>query len=160
MALHPLTIELVPQTAWFSNLRSELSKEWWDKLRKEAYRQAGYQCEICGGRGEKWPVECHEKWAYDDQKKIQTLLGLVALCPSCHRVKHIGLATMQGKLPEAVDHLMLVNDMTEKEAVQCVGDAIAVNTERSRFEWTMDITWLEENYGIELEPKSQSPPEE
>jgi hypothetical protein len=51
-----LTIELVPETAWFKNLRSELPKEKWDKLRKDTYKKAGYRCEVCGGKGEKWPV--------------------------------------------------------------------------------------------------------
>ena len=65
-----LTIELVPQSSWGNNLRSEanLSKGQWDKLRKESYRKANYKCEICGEKGPKWPVECHEIWHYDDEK--------------------------------------------------------------------------------------------
>jgi 5-methylcytosine-specific restriction endonuclease McrA len=90
MARKWLTIELVPKTSWCKNLRNELTQEDWDVLRKEAYRRAGYECEICGGRGEKWPVECHERWEYDDAANVQSLSGLVALCPKCHRVKHIG----------------------------------------------------------------------
>ena len=35
-----LTIELVPRTAWFSNVRSMVSREDWDVLRKECYAQA------------------------------------------------------------------------------------------------------------------------
>ena len=87
-----LTIELVPSTCWFSNVRDHVSKSIWDKLRKATYRQSNYRCEICGDRGSKHPVECHEIWHYDDDKYIQTLTGLTALCPDCHRVKHIGLA--------------------------------------------------------------------
>ena len=57
-----LTIELVPKTAWYKNVRSEVSKDRWDELRKECYRNANYKCEVCGGTGPKWPVECHEIW--------------------------------------------------------------------------------------------------
>ena len=60
-----LTIELVPKTSWFTNLRSLVSKEQWDKIRNKVYWKAGYKCEICGSKGPKWPVECHEIWHYD-----------------------------------------------------------------------------------------------
>jgi len=51
-----LTIELVPKTCFFSNVRSEISATLWDILRKETYRKANYRCEICNGKGEKWPA--------------------------------------------------------------------------------------------------------
>jgi len=63
-----LTVELVPSSSWFSNVRSNVSKKTWDFLRKSTYKKANHRCEICGGRGDKWPVECHEVWDYDDQK--------------------------------------------------------------------------------------------
>ena len=107
-----LTIELVPKTIWYSNLRSELSKAEWDRLRKIAYRKADYHCEICGGQGPKWPVECHEIWEYDDQNSVQTLKGLTAICPDCHRVKHIGRAQIMGEYDLALKHLMKVNELS------------------------------------------------
>ena len=42
-----LTIELVPSTAWFTNVRSEVSKAKWDKIRRKSYKHADYKCEIC-----------------------------------------------------------------------------------------------------------------
>ena len=107
-----LTVELVPQTCWFSNVRDHVSKATWDLLRKRTYKQANYRCSVCGGRGPKWPVECHEIWHYDDQKKVQKLLGLTALCPSCHEVKHIGLAGVRGRCQQACEHLARVNGRT------------------------------------------------
>ena len=82
-----LTVELVPRSLWGINLRSELPKSKWDKLRKATYKKANFVCEICGGVGRKWPVECHEIWHYDDENKVQRLDGLIALCPPCHQVK-------------------------------------------------------------------------
>lgn len=153
MALRTLTIELVPKTAWFSNLRSELNKEWWDKIRKETYQLAGYKCEICGGKGRKWPVECHEKWEYDDENKVQRLTGLIALCPTCHQVKHFGLSSMRGKENECIRQLMDVNQWRVNEAKDYVVECFAIWKERSLHQWTMDTTWLEDTYGLQLHPK-------
>ena len=103
-----LQVELVPSTCWFSNVRDHVSKTDWDTLRKATYQKAGHVCEICGGRGPKWPVECHEIWHYDDESLTQTLKGLIALCPSCHETKHIGLAGLRGRVEIAKVHLGLV----------------------------------------------------
>lgn len=137
----PLTIELVPKTAWFKNLRSELPKEQWDKLRKECYRKANYVCECCGGKGNKWPVECHEIWAYDDKKKKQTLLGLIALCPSCHEVKHIGLASVRGRLDAATQHLANVNRWSFRKSQDYINEAFKLWKKRGAYKWELDITW-------------------
>ncbi len=68
---HPrLTIELVPSTRWFSNVRTEVSPEEWDRLWKAAARDARYRCEVCSGKGSKWPTECHEHWEYDDELHV------------------------------------------------------------------------------------------
>jgi hypothetical protein len=76
-----LTVELVPSTCWYTNVRSNVSKAVWDRLRRRVAAEAGKRCEICGGRGRRWPVECHEVWHYDDATKVQRLERLVALCP-------------------------------------------------------------------------------
>ncbi len=106
----------MPQSCWFSNVRDHVSKPTWDKLRKATYQQANYRCEVCGGRGDKHPVECHEIWNYDDINHIQTLFGLTALCPSCHQVKHIGLAGLRGRGEEAEAHLAKVNNWSSEPA--------------------------------------------
>ena len=137
-----LTIELVPKTCWYSNVRSEVETEHWNLLRKQCYHDAGYKCEICGGSGLDYPVECHEIWEYDDRRWIQTLCGLIALCPSCHQVKHMGLAYIQGNYNKAVDHLMAVNEWDHNGAAMYVEDAFDTWSARSKHDWTLDITWL------------------
>lgn len=134
-----LTIELIPKTAWYKNLRSMLSIEEWDKLRKHCYRKAGYVCEICGEKGEKWPVECHEVWDYDDIKKILALKTVVALCPACHRVKHIGLAQVLNKHKEAREHLMKINNMNITEAEIYINQQLKVWANRSEYKWEIKI---------------------
>ncbi len=139
-----LTIELVPKTAWFSNVRSMVSKKDWDKLRKEAYKQADYKCEICDGTGNRHPVECHEIWKYDDKNYVQKLMGMIALCPSCHEVKHIGFANTQGRGEVAEQHIAKVNRWTKAKTDKYVKEQFIKWRERSSFDWTIDLTWLEE----------------
>jgi hypothetical protein len=150
-----LTIELVPRTSWFSNVRELISQSEWDQVRKAIYQKANYLCEICGGRGKKWPVECHEIWLYDDKNRIQKLSGLIALCPSCHEVKHIGLAGVRGRADIAEAHLIEVNSWTRKQAEEYLEKVKAVWRKRSHHNWTIDFTWLEEQFGIRVASKTQ-----
>lgn len=144
-----LTIELVPRSTWYINVRSEVSKENWDRLRRETYRTANYRCEICGGRGPKWPVECHEIWEFDLDKKRQILTGLSALCPDCHQAKHYGRTRVFGREQEAFQHLMAINRWTCLEAEKHVLSAMEQWAERSEFQWTIDFSWLREK-GIDI----------
>jgi len=137
-----LTIELVPKTSWFTNLRSILPREDWDMVRHATYKSADYHCEICGGRGEAHPVECHEIWGYDDDQHRQVLIGLIALCPDCHRVKHIGLAQVRGAYPEALQHLARVNGWSIREAETYVALAFRKWRDRNHFKWEVDISFI------------------
>ena len=140
-----LTIELVPKSSWYANLRSELPKEEWNTLRRACYRKAGYVCEVCGGTGDRWPVECHEVWEYDDTHKNQKLVGLIALCPSCHQVKHIGLAKVRGRLEEATEHLSKVNGWDVEKCEQYIEDQFDVWRRRSEFSWELDLSFLQDS---------------
>ena len=138
-----VTIELVPNTAWGVNVRSEVSAEEWDIIRKKVYRAAGYKCEICGGVGDKWPVECHEVWHYDDEHHAQTLVRMIALCPACHAVKHMGRSFAVGKGSQALVHLAAVNGWSVLEAARYYADAFDVWEERSRHKWRLDLSALQ-----------------
>lgn len=118
-------------------------------LRRAAYRNAGYVCEICGGRGADHPVECHEKWFYDDEKRIQRLVGLSALCPRCHEVKHFGLANKMGRTNEALLQLSRVNSWPIQSAKEYVDEQFQVWLERSKHKWVLDVTWLEQ-FGLHV----------
>jgi len=146
-----LTIELVPSTSWGNNLRDEanLSRKRWDELRRSCYEKAGHKCEVCGGVGwrtykgiKRSIVECHERWSYVDG--VQVLEGLIALCPPCHRVKHIGREMSVGRGEEAVMHMMKVNGISVDEACDMVDEAFRVHAERSQRSWVLDLSWLEE----------------
>lgn len=138
----PLTIELIPQTSFFKNLRSELPVKQWDSLRKSVYQKAGYQCEICGGRGGRHPVECHEIWEY--QAPIQKLVGLIALCPSCHMVKHWGLTQLRGKENIAKNHLARVNGWTQIQIQQHIDKSFLEWHNRNSVQWELNLDMLKE----------------
>lgn len=38
---YKLDFEMVPEECWYANLRSVLSKQQWDAVRKDAYARAG-----------------------------------------------------------------------------------------------------------------------
>lgn len=142
-----LTIELVPSTCWYTNVRSQVSQQEWDRIRKKSYAAADHVCEICGdvgqNQGVKHAVECHEIWHYDDETKIQKLTGLVALCPNCHKVKHPGLAQKNGQLHVVLQQLCKVNNMTVEEAAEYLAYCFKLWRERSQHSWTLDITFLD-----------------
>jgi len=137
-----LTIELVPESCHFSNLRSNLTKQDWDKLRKACYQRFSYQCSVCGGKGSKHPVEAHEVWGYDEQARIQKLLDIVALCPNCHKVKHMGLSILKGWDEYARKHLGEVNGWTPAQVEKYEAACFVEYRRRSLFHWTLDVSWL------------------
>jgi hypothetical protein len=136
-----LTIELVPRTSWYKNLRKYVSKKDWDKIRNRTYAEYGYRCGICGAEGR---LNCHEIWEYDDKNHIQKLKGFIALCNMCHHVKHMGLAgdlASKGKLDfeEVVKHFMKVNNCDYKIFAEHIIRAQDEWEERSQHEWRVDF---------------------
>ena len=155
MSKPKLTIELVPSTCHFSNVRTTIKPKEWDKVRFISYEAANHVCEICGDNGKNQGynhnVECHEIWYYDDTTHIQKLVGLVSLCPICHQVKHIGRAIAMGK--ERIVHRQLrkVNQWTQAQVDKHIKESFEVYKERSQHEWELDISLLEEEpYSIKV----------
>jgi hypothetical protein len=144
-----LTIELVPSSSWFNNVRSAVSAKEWDKIRKQVYSEAWHICQICGGVGPNHPVEAHEIWEYDDKKSIQKLTGMIALCQHCHMVKHMGFATVSGKRAVAVNQFIDVNNLKRDKAEELIKEAFELWNKRSKKKWTVDLSYLKK-YNIDL----------
>ena len=137
-----LTIELVPQPCWYSNMRTNVSRATWDKLRKQIYALYHYRCAVC--QVEHVPLHCHEIWHYDDTLHIQKLEGFVALCEMCHHCKHLGHASIlaqQGRLDlnKVIEHFMRVNQCSRKEYEAYAQQAWDTWAQRNKYEWTTDL---------------------
>jgi len=143
-----LTLDLVPSSCWYNNVRALLTQTQWNKIKSQVSDKAHNVCEICGGIGSKHPVECHEVWEYNEKTLIQKLVKLIALCPDCHSVKHFGLAQIQNKGRKALKHLMKINKITKKAAEKYIADSFMEWAERSGKNWKLDISYLE-IYGID-----------
>ena len=152
-----LLVELIPKTCHYSNVRTTVKPIEWDKIRFISYEAANHKCEICGDTGKnqgyKHAVECHEIWHYDDQKHVQKLIGLISLCPVCHMTKHIGRAMAMGRENFCYTQLAKVNKWTKEQIQEHVLASFEVHKERSKHEWTLDISLLEKApYNIKLKP--------
>lgn len=151
---YKLEIEMVPYTMHGANVRSRLDPEHWKQICKVVHRATnlnstnGLRCQICGGSGKdqkqgfSHPVECHEIWTFSPETHIQSLKGMISLCPLCHKAKHYGLAVMQGYEDKVRAHLMKVNRLTPGQLDEQLAQATAVVKERSQHEWQLDLTYL------------------
>lgn len=141
---YKLNFEPVPEGCWYSNLRSFLKEEQWDRVRRMAYAKANGRCTICGVPSPR--LEAHERWAYDEEKGIQRLTDVVAVCRKCHAVIHIGRTQLMGKEDEAAAWFMQVNECSYAEYLHALGEANEIHRRRNLVpEWTTDISWLQKN---------------
>ena len=136
-----LNFELVPDSCWYSNLRSILSPAQWDVVRKEAYARAKGKCMICGTEARR--LEAHERWEYDEENRVQKLADVVAICKSCHEVIHIGRTSLLGGEERACAHFMKVNGCSFAEYRKALGDANEAHRRRNKVpEWQLDLSYL------------------
>jgi hypothetical protein len=94
------------------------------------------------GTGRKHPVECHEVWEYDETAAVQRLTRMIALCPACHEVKHMGLAGIKGRGEIAAAHLAEVNGWTPQVTAVYIDQAFDLWKERSDRTWSLDVSAL------------------
>jgi hypothetical protein len=142
-----LSVELIPESSWFINLRSAMTSAQWDSLRRRVYNHAGGRCEVCGARGRQWPVEAHETYSYDEEARVQRLQSVTALCPACHEVKHFGQAVLQGRDEEALEHLSKVNEWSDGTARSYLAYCWTLWRARSDAPWRIDLSLLS-RYGF------------
>lgn len=137
-----LYIDLVPSSTWFENMRSILKKQEWDDIRKYIYKRADYKCEICGNKGEKHPVEAHERWFFDEKQGIQRLVGIQSLCPNCHEATHFGLANVRGRSSEAKEHILKVNNWGDNDFLSHYNKAFDEWERKSQKNWILDLKYV------------------
>ncbi|MFC4943297.1 DUF5710 domain-containing protein [Pseudonocardia sp. GCM10023141] len=140
-----LFVDMVPSSCWFTNVRTCVSQQDWERLRRMITSRANQRCEICGAtedRSMKRWLEAHERWAYDEHAGVQALRRLICLCSSCHLVTHFGYANVSGRTDEAFTHLRAVTGMTAVDAERHVDAAGQVWIARSARVWSLDLSML------------------
>lgn len=138
---YKLNFELVPDGCWCSNLRTILSKAQWDYIRADAKERAGNKCAICGRKTER--LEAHERWSYDEEKGVQKLVDVVAVCKDCHSVIHIGRTQLKGDEERAEKHFIKVNGCNYADYRRALGIANEEHKRRNKVdEWSLDLSWL------------------
>ncbi len=135
-----LNFELVPDSCWYSNLRSALPKNLWEIIKKDAKIRAKGKCAICGRETAR--LEAHEKWSYDEEKGVQKLEDVISICHDCHSAIHIERTALLGDEKKAEDHYMRVNGCTYAEMRQDRNKANIDHRRRSQMEWKADTSWL------------------
>lgn len=140
-----LFVDPVPESCWFTNVRTCVSQQDWERLRRMITRRAGHRCEICGrpeDREQRRWLEAHERWAYDDTFGVQSLRRLICLCSDCHLTTHMGYANVTGRAEQAIAHLRAVTGMTADQADQHVNAAGRLWLARSDRRWALDLSML------------------
>lgn len=142
-----LFVDLIPTSCWFTNVRYCVNPSDWDRLRNHVYQRADFTCETCHIKTP--DLEAHERWSYDNGKKIQKLIRLVALCHQCHQTTHFGYAETQGKDNEAKEHLKSVRKWNDLQCQQHIDNAFKIWKSRNQISWDLDLSLLTSN-GIRL----------
>ncbi len=146
-----LFVDLVPDSCWFKNIRSSISKKDWDRLRKYIYERVDYKCECCGIDGkdaknnEDNQIEAHERWFYDEDNKIQKLIRLVALCKKCHLTTHMGFSKIIGRDDEMKKHLIKIRKFKKKDCENHIKEAFSLWRERNNYNYKLDLSLIENN---------------
>ncbi len=136
-----LNFELVPDSCWYSNLRTILSKAQWDFIKAEAKERSGGKCMICGKKTAR--LEAHEKWSYDEKTCTQKLEDVISICHDCHSVIHIGRTQLKGDEERAEKHFIAVNNCSYAEYRKALGKANEDHKRRNQIsEWKLDLTYL------------------
>lgn len=140
-----LEFELVPDGCWGYNLRSVLTKEGWDEVRKAAYARAKGRCMICGAPASR--LEAHEVWSYSaaDGRGVQKLENVIAVCGACHAVIHIGRTQLKGDVRAAEERYMRVNGVSYAQYRKALGEANLRHGKLNEVsEWSFDLSKLKE----------------
>jgi hypothetical protein len=147
-----LTVELIPTSLHGKNPRTAMGSAMWERHRERVCEAAGNRCEICGGVGERHPVEIHERYEYDETSRPprQNVIGLIALCPDCHAGKHLArtrlVAREQGDpsiYEYALHHLACVNEWDDQQVRDYLAEVRAEFRRREALgAWTQDFSPL------------------
>lgn len=153
-----LFVDMVPRSCWFTNVRSCVSQQDWERLRRMVTGRADHRCEVCGAGVDQAAgrrLDVHERWAYDDHTSVQSLRRLICLCEDCHLTTHLGYANVTARADQALSHLRAVTGMSTDEVAAHVSAASELWSTRSARVWTLDLSMLTDA-GVTISPPAQA----
>jgi hypothetical protein len=147
-----LTVEIIPTSLHGKNPRTVMGRRTWERQRKLVCEAAGNRCEICGGVGKRHTVQIHERYEYDETctPPCQRVIGLIALCPDCHAVKHLFRTkkiSVQQNDPSiylnALRHLARVNEWDPERVKSYLAETAETFQRRQALgAWSQDFSLL------------------
>ncbi len=141
MKCEKIKFELVPDGCWGYNLRSILSKEQWDYIKKYVKSKSGGKCTVCGAKSSR--LDAHEKWRYDGESATVILEDIIAVCRDCHNAIHMNRTLLCGNGERAENHYMAVNGASYAEYREALGKANEIQRKlNSISEWKLDMSAL------------------
>lgn len=141
-----LKIQLIPETTYGKNVRSNISTDSWQRISNVIRYQANGICSICGKENlDVCDMDAHEVWKYKTIKRkgkktrIQSLYKIIPVCKLCHATIHLGFTTNRGGHEVAARHYMKVNQCGRKKFIKEEKQAYKKWRKRSKHNWIIDI---------------------
>jgi hypothetical protein len=153
ITIQPLSIELLPVTAWAKIYKPQMPPALWEILLDDQIRKNRQRCSICHCHS-KHPLVLHQRWFTRPPKLL--FIGFEALCRNCHDVKHAGRSRACGI--DILPHLQRVNNCPEINARACVAAAGEKwSYESTEFpSWEIDSTAFDQ-LPLVIQWKSENP---
>jgi len=143
-----LEFEILPSGAFGNNLRNILSKKAWNYLRQVVIERHDGKCAICGRKPKR--LECHERWEFNKEEKIQRLIEIVPLCSLCHSTIHIQRSILVGIDDKCVKHFEKINNCDYQGFVKELKEKTDLaNSLSSVDEWSLNLEKLKDYVEIQ-----------
>jgi len=146
-----LYIDMIPKTSYFKNVRSIFKESDWNIIRNYIYERAGYCCECCGIRRNRY-LEAHERWVYDYETGNQKLIRIIALCRLCHQATHYGHSKMRKDIDKIHRHIKKVKKIDDDKLNNHIKEAYDIWKDRNKIKWTIDTSIITDS-GFEIKNK-------
>lgn len=95
---------------WRDNIKEEISKEEWKKLRLKILKRDNYTCQYCEFKSEKWQIVHH----IDGNPNNNNESNLETICPMCNLIHHAG----QGCVVQGIVDLYKKSKYSQNEIIQ------------------------------------------
>lgn len=139
-----LFIDLIPKSCWLKNICYAVHPSDWIPLKEYLCERVNHCCECCQENCFN-TLEIHERWKFDDDIKLMTLVRLIALCKKCHRTSHMGFIKAGPDREEAMFQLCTIAKISKGQASNQLSNAFSVWKERNLHRWTCNTSLLLSN---------------